>query len=165
MPLIKSKSPKAFKANIKAEIKAGKPQKQAVAIAYAVKRKANKAYGGSIDDDFDDDYETDSSYEKEDQPEKKPFSDYPKWIRGRMRKSVEKNARRGKKLLSKNKEISGKTQERWDKTLKTAQAKLDAFKADFGGKPEEAKKVREEWSSTIGRGKPAFFKKGGKVNW
>ena len=33
MPLTKSKSEKAFKHNIKAEIHAGKPQKQAVAIA------------------------------------------------------------------------------------------------------------------------------------
>ena len=40
MPLKKSKSEKAFKSNVKAEIKAGKPQKQAVAIAYAVKRDA-----------------------------------------------------------------------------------------------------------------------------
>jgi hypothetical protein len=40
MPLVKSPSKKAFRANIKAEIKAGKPQKQAVAIAYFVKRKA-----------------------------------------------------------------------------------------------------------------------------
>lgn len=40
MPLEKSKSPKAFEHNIKAEIKAGKPQKQAVAIAYAQKREA-----------------------------------------------------------------------------------------------------------------------------
>jgi len=40
MPLKKSKSKKAFKENIKAEVKAGKPVKQAVAIAYAVKRKA-----------------------------------------------------------------------------------------------------------------------------
>ena len=47
MPLIKSKSEKAFKTNIKREIEAGKPQKQAVAIAYAVKRKAKKADGGS----------------------------------------------------------------------------------------------------------------------
>ena len=47
MPLIKSKSDKAFKSNIKAEIKAGKPQKQAVAIAYAVKRRApTKKCGG-----------------------------------------------------------------------------------------------------------------------
>jgi hypothetical protein len=41
MPLKKSTSSKAFKSNIKAEMKAGKPQKQAVAIAYAVKRDAD----------------------------------------------------------------------------------------------------------------------------
>ena len=40
MPLIKSKSKEAFKKNVKAEIKAGKPRKQAVAIAYSVQRKA-----------------------------------------------------------------------------------------------------------------------------
>lgn len=40
MPLKKSKSKKAFKQNIKAEVNAGKPVKQAVAIAYSVKRKA-----------------------------------------------------------------------------------------------------------------------------
>ena len=43
MPLKKSTSPKAFKENIKTEIKAGKPVKQAVAIAYSEKRKAEKA--------------------------------------------------------------------------------------------------------------------------
>jgi hypothetical protein len=48
MPLIKSKSKQAFAKNIKAEIKAGKPQKQAVAIAYSVKRMAKKADGGSL---------------------------------------------------------------------------------------------------------------------
>jgi hypothetical protein len=43
MPLKKSASPKAFKENIKTEIKAGKPVKQAVAIAYAEKNAANKS--------------------------------------------------------------------------------------------------------------------------
>ena len=38
MPLIKDIGKKAFQKNIKAEIAAGKPVKQAVAIAYAVKR-------------------------------------------------------------------------------------------------------------------------------
>ena len=42
MPLIKNKSKKAFKKNVEAEIKAGKPPKQAVAIAYSVKRRAGK---------------------------------------------------------------------------------------------------------------------------
>jgi hypothetical protein len=40
MPLVKSPTPKAFRENVKAEMKAGKPVKQAVAIAYAVKRGA-----------------------------------------------------------------------------------------------------------------------------
>jgi len=43
MPLIKSMTPKALKANIKAEIEAGKPVKQAVAIGYSVKKEAEKA--------------------------------------------------------------------------------------------------------------------------
>lgn len=42
MPLVKSKSPEAFRKNVKAEIAAGKPVKQAVAIAYATKREAMK---------------------------------------------------------------------------------------------------------------------------
>jgi len=40
MPLKKSSSPRAFKSNVRAEKRAGKPTKQAVAIAYSVKRKA-----------------------------------------------------------------------------------------------------------------------------
>lgn len=42
MPLQKSTSKKAFSSNIRAEVAAGKPQKQAVAIAYSVKRQAAK---------------------------------------------------------------------------------------------------------------------------
>lgn len=42
MPLKKSSSKPAFKANVKAEVAAGKPVKQAVAIAYAVKRRASQ---------------------------------------------------------------------------------------------------------------------------
>ena len=51
MPLIKSTSKKAFKENVKQEIKAGRPVKQSVAIAYATKRaaakKSNKTKGKS----------------------------------------------------------------------------------------------------------------------
>ena len=39
MPLIQSSSKKAFKENVRREIKAGKPPRQAVANAYSVKRK------------------------------------------------------------------------------------------------------------------------------
>ena len=42
MPLIKSTSKKAVPENIKTEMGAGKPQKQAVAIALSVQRKAKK---------------------------------------------------------------------------------------------------------------------------
>lgn len=42
MPLKKSTSKAAFQANVRAEVAAGKPPKQAVAIAYSVKRQAAK---------------------------------------------------------------------------------------------------------------------------
>jgi hypothetical protein len=40
MPLVKSPSKAAFRKNVRAEVRAGKPVKQAVAIAYSVKRRA-----------------------------------------------------------------------------------------------------------------------------
>lgn len=40
MPLVKSAGKKAFSENVRREMQAGKPQKQAVAIAYSVKRRA-----------------------------------------------------------------------------------------------------------------------------
>lgn len=42
MPLVNSSSKESFKKNVSKEAKAGKPIKQAVAIAYAVKREAKK---------------------------------------------------------------------------------------------------------------------------
>jgi hypothetical protein len=42
MPLVKSTSAKAFKKNVSTEVKAGRPVKQAVAIAYSTKREAAK---------------------------------------------------------------------------------------------------------------------------
>ena len=57
MPLYESSSKKAFSHNIEAEIHAGKPQKQAVAIAYSEKRKAEgEGYseGGEVEDGMDD---------------------------------------------------------------------------------------------------------------
>jgi len=40
MPLVKSTSKEAFRKNVAAEVKSGKPIKQSVAIAYATKRAA-----------------------------------------------------------------------------------------------------------------------------
>lgn len=48
MPLVKgkaAKSPKGFGENVKREMKSGKPQKQAVAIAYSEARKGKKKKG------------------------------------------------------------------------------------------------------------------------
>jgi hypothetical protein len=42
MPLKTSTSPKAFPSNVKAEVKAGKPVKRAVAIAHSKKREAQR---------------------------------------------------------------------------------------------------------------------------
>lgn len=42
MPLVKSTTRKAFGQNVKTEIRHGKEQKQAVAIAYNVQREAKK---------------------------------------------------------------------------------------------------------------------------
>ena len=44
MPLVKSTSKKAFGENIAREREAGKPEKQAVAIAYSEKREAAKKW-------------------------------------------------------------------------------------------------------------------------
>lgn len=45
MPLIKSASKRAFSRNISTEMKHGKPQKQAIAIAYSVKERAMRRRG------------------------------------------------------------------------------------------------------------------------
>jgi hypothetical protein len=42
MPLDKGKSKKAFSKNVKTEVAAGKPQRQAVAIAYSEAKKKKK---------------------------------------------------------------------------------------------------------------------------
>lgn len=42
MPICKRSSQNCFTRNVRAEIKSGKPQKQALAIAYSVQREAKK---------------------------------------------------------------------------------------------------------------------------
>jgi hypothetical protein len=53
MPLMKSSSKKAYSHNVAAEVNAGKPQKQAVAIAYSEKAK-HMADGGDTEPSDDD---------------------------------------------------------------------------------------------------------------
>lgn len=47
MPLIHGKSPKSFSKNVETEMHEGKPLKQSLAIAYAMKKR-KKAYGGKM---------------------------------------------------------------------------------------------------------------------
>ena len=54
MPLSKGSSQKSFVKNLKSEMESGHPQKQSLAIAYSMKRKAQKkkmAEGGEVDMD------------------------------------------------------------------------------------------------------------------
>lgn len=58
MPLMNGSSKQAFSSNVGAEMDSGRPQKQALAIAYAVKRRNAKkmAKGGMVDDKEDESY-------------------------------------------------------------------------------------------------------------
>ena len=51
MPLEQSGSKKAFERNVKTEVEAGKPQKQAVAIAYAVQRQHDEDLPATVTHD------------------------------------------------------------------------------------------------------------------
>lgn len=59
MPLIPGKSKAAFSHNVSAEVHAGKPVKQAVAIAYSEKRRHHMAEGGEVMAGEDDRQEDD----------------------------------------------------------------------------------------------------------
>jgi hypothetical protein len=48
MPLSRGKSKKAFSHNVEAEMNAGKPQKQALAIAYSMQRRSKKMARGGM---------------------------------------------------------------------------------------------------------------------
>ena len=48
MPLIHSKTKAAFKKNIAKEVNAGKPVKQAVAIAYSAKKAKHESEEGQV---------------------------------------------------------------------------------------------------------------------
>lgn len=94
MPLIKSKSDKAFKSNIKAEIAAGKPQKQAVAIAYAVKRKAPKKAGGGRMSSNPMDYESDVDFYEAQRQNRYPKNRYSDDFDAEDARAVRENQRK-----------------------------------------------------------------------
>lgn len=74
MPLIKGKSKKAFEHNIKAEMESGKPQDQALAIAYSMQRKHRKkmAEGGEVKREHE--LDKDVMHEEKEMHEDRPSS-------------------------------------------------------------------------------------------
>ena len=166
MPLIKSKSDKAFKSNIKAEIAAGKPQKQAVAIAYSTKRAAKKATGGSMDPM---DYDSDQDYyqaigrlkDEDDEPQELPRISSA--VLNKQKTMRRKNAASSAMSLAAkragDKDADKKVQDRWGRREMSESLKS---KAKMSRAPQ-AEGYRKEWSEKIGKGKPAPFKTGGKV--
>ena len=175
MPLIKSKSDKAFKSNIKAEIAAGKPQKQAVAIAYSTKRAAKKARGGSTDPM---DYDSDQDYyqaigrlkdENDDTVEEQPPRRAVMAEQRRKEKSAKKNSAnwqasemyRGTDKPEALKQFNRLSRRKESNNLLTRVKSLS--KKDDVVSGAVAKALRSEWSKKIGGGKPAPFKTGGKV--
>lgn len=169
MPLIKSKSDKAFKSNIRAEVKAGKPVKQAVAIAYDVKRRApvKKAGGGSPYN-----YDSDIDYyrsvgdprgvmeEVEYEPHEYKKKTYEKAKRQKMAEQELK--KRG--ATEEAKKLQGRRVRRnTDEFYRNATRAFEA--AD---EPENAERMRSEWERKVPKNRfknPAPFKKGGKVCW
>jgi hypothetical protein len=168
MPLIKSKSDKAFKSNIKAEIAAGKPQKQAVAIAYSTKRMVKKARGGSMDPM---DYDSDQDYyqaigrlkDENDEPQEAPRISSA--VLNKQKAMRRKNAAASNMSMMAKRagdtEENKKIQDRWSRREQSEKLK---FKAKTSKAPV-AESARKEWSEKIGKGKPAPFKTGGSSCW
>lgn len=168
MPLIKSKSDKAFKSNIKAEIAAGKPQKQAVAIAYSTKRMAKKATGGSTspyDYDSDVDYyrAIDRLKDEDNEPQEAPriSSAVLNKQKTMRRKNAAASAMSMAAKRTGDKDADKKVQERWGRREISESLKS---KAKMSRAPQ-AEGYRKEWSEKIGKGKPAPFKTGGSSCW
>ena len=168
MPLIKSKSDKAFKSNIKAEIAAGKPQKQAVAIAYSTKRMAKKATGGSMspyDYDSDWDYKRATGQLKEDDDEPQEAPRISSAVLNKQKNMRRKNA--AASAMSYRAKQAGDTETeknvegRWGRREISESLKR---KAKMSRAPQ-AEGYRKEWSEKIGKGKPAPFKSGGSTCW
>jgi hypothetical protein len=170
MPLIKSKSDKAFKSNVKAEIAAGKPQKQAVAIAYSTKRASKKAIGGSMNYDSDVDY-----YKSIGDPRGDEDDDgqdlAPKMSATQKYKSkqlVNKLvANRKMADIATAKGDKPEAEKQWGRLQKRGESnRLKDFvkSAEKRGASDKAESYRKEWSEKVGGGKKAPFKKGGSTN-
>ena len=173
MPLIKSKSDKAFKKNVATEVKAGKPVKQAVAIAYSTKRAVKKARGGSTNPY---DYDSDVDYykavgdprgnEDDDGPDLAPQPS--KQQKHKMQQTVNKlTANRRMADIATASGNKAEAEKQWGRLQRRGESnRLKTFTqgAEKRGEKEKAQSLRKEWSEKIGGGKSAPFKSGGKVS-
>jgi hypothetical protein len=182
MPLIKSKSDKAFKKNVATEVRSGKSVKQAAAIAYKTKGMAKKADGGSMDDapprtryrpapdaryyDSDIDYRDSlSGRGQEDEPEEQKPN---RVVKAEKRRS-ESSSQKDKKLARMAAVAKGSGDDELAKQLKDRRWRMSysdklfkqAKDAPLGHRVR--KDAQEKWSESIGKGKPAPFKTGGKA--
>jgi hypothetical protein len=174
MPLIKSKSDKAFKSNIKAEIAAGKPVKQAVAIAYSTKRAAKKASGGSMSPhSYDSDWDyyratgqmNDGDDEGQEQREPK-VSKVGEYKKAKSEQRAAGSAKTAEMYRSTDKKESERQFGRIGRRKESNRLKDTVERITKSGEPVNnliAKQMRKEWSEKIGGGKPAPFKSGGKA--
>lgn len=96
MPLEKGKSKQAFEHNIKAEMNAGKPMKQSLAIAYSMKKKKKMAEGGMAKGD----YHSDSTSEID--PDKMA-ADYSSNVD--MRAEADRHDRKGEPMMAEGGQI------------------------------------------------------------
>jgi hypothetical protein len=173
MPLVKSKSEKAFSKNVKAEIAAGKPQKQAVAIAYSVKRAAKKARGGSMNPhDYDSDWDYQRATGQLGSDENEPEQQSRRSVMAEQkRKETEKRKNRagneaGEMYRASDKEESLRQFGRVNRRNESGRLMEAAKRLTKSGSPTGgliANKMRKDWSEKIGGGKPAPFKSGGKA--
>ena len=175
MPLIKSKSDKAFKSNIKAEMHAGKPQKQALAIAYATKNAAKKAMGGRMSTNPMD-YDSDVDYyksigdprgnEDDDGPDLAPkMSATQKYKSKQLVNKLTANRKMADIATAKGDKPEAEKQ--WSRLQKRGESgRLKDFvkSAEKRGAYDKAEGYRKEWSEKVGGGKKAPFKKGGSTN-
>ena len=175
MPLTKSKSKKAFEHNIKAEMSAGKPQKQAVAIAYNVKRAAKKAIGGRASTnpmhyDSDVDFykaigDPRGDEDDDDGPDLAPKMSAIK--KHKMKFEMNKlTANRKMADVATDKGDKPEAEKQWGRLKRRSESnRLKTFiqGAEKRGDKEKAQGLRKEWSEKIGSGKASPFKSGGKA--
>ena len=170
MPLIQSKSDKAFKSNIKAEVAAGKPVKQAVAIAYNTKRAAKKATGGSMSPyDYDSDWDYKSATgqlkdeDESDEPERTAIQKYKdkKYINRIVGQEKVGNIAKSMGDKETAEKMAGRKQRRIESGRLKERAERASKEQEYG----KAARTRKEWSEKIGKGKPAPFKSGGSTCW